>query len=400
MHKDKIGIIGLGKLGLPMMAAFVSQGFDPLGYDINKQLIKTLRTGNHPYKEPGIQEIIEHDSRWGGRFYDEMEPFLFKVNIVFIIVPTPSKGDIFNIDFLEEVLMSINRAKKHEDNLTCVITSTVNPGDCSKLAEKYKSANLDIIYSPEFIALGSVLRDMLHPDIVLLGGEELSAIDKVFSIYSRLYKSHPEYHRLSYFEAETAKIAINTYITTKISYANTIGAFIEKGTGDRAGAQRVLNAIGGDTRIGRKYFKYGVSYGGPCFPRDNRALAAHLKLLEIDASIPEATDRVNSSIIQTWKERVTHGHYDALVLVGIAYKSGTDFLEESFMLKLAACVQDAVDIYYVDENVECCRDFGRITSSADLKTLDKYKNPLIIVNYNNTKINFKEVKHKTVDIWS
>jgi UDPglucose 6-dehydrogenase len=399
MYKDNIGIIGLGKLGLPMMGAFISRGFDPKGYDINQKLVEKLRKRVCPYQEPGLKEIIESDAKWAERFYTDLDKFLESIDTIFIIVPTPTKIDIFDISFLEDVLCNVAKNKNKEKVLTCVVTSTVNPGDCAKLSIKYKKEQIQIVYSPEFIALGSVLKDMLDPDIVLLGGDEIGSVDKVFSIYSRLYKSHPEYHRLTHFESETAKIAINTYITTKISYANTIGLYVEQSTKDRLSAQRVLNAIGGDSRIGRKYFKFGVSYGGPCFPRDNRALAAHLKKIGVDPAIPEATDKINNFILENWKNRINNEKYDALVLVGVAYKSGTDFLEESFMIKLALEVRSTTDIYYVDANVPNCEEFSRINTAAELDLLKKYVNPIILVNYNNTEIDLRCANCKIVNIW-
>lgn len=384
MNKEKIGIVGLGKLGLPMMAAFISRGFDTYGYDINSELIKTLRKGLNPYKEPGIQLIIDNDSQWKTRFFDKLQDFTALVDIVFLIIPTPTKSEIFDVSYLKLAFDSIVKAnKKTSKKLICVITSTVNPGDSDIIQNEIlskSSIDIKLVYSPEFIALGSVLNDMLHPDVVLLGGCDNDAVDKIFSIYSRLYKSFPEFHRLSFFEAEVAKIAINTFITTKITYANTIGTFIERATSSRISSQKVLNAIGGDSRIGRKYFKYGVSYGGPCFPRDNRALTAHLRKYNVDASIPIATDKINSKLLEDWYYRIKEGQYDAIVIVGLAYKSGTDFLEESFMIKLGQLLINKLDVYYFDSLIEHFDNFSKLNNN-NLNLLNQYKKVLVLNNY-------------------
>ena len=198
-----------------------------------------------------------------------MNDFVITTDCFFLIVPTPTNNDIFEISYLEKALSELSH-KLDKLNKTAIITvtSTVNPGDCDKMINKHlKNKNISLVYSPEFIALGSVLQDMLNPEIVLLGGNDDQALDRVFSIYTRLYNSYPEYHRLSFLEAEVAKISVNSFVTTKISFANMIGSYVEKKTQDRTSAQRVLNAIGGDTRIGRKYFKYGTSFGGPCFSK-------------------------------------------------------------------------------------------------------------------------------------
>ena len=407
MHKEKIGIVGLGKLGLPMLAAFVSRGFDAYGYDINSALIETLKKNINPYEEPGLKEVIQSDgSAWSARFFDNLKDLTQKVDVLFLIVPTPSKKEdaTFETSYLQATFDAISSTLNAiNKQIICVVTSTVNPGDTEVIATKAAKATnskLSVVYSPEFIALGSVLRDMLNPDIVLLGSDNDEALDKIFSIYSRLYKTYPEFHRLSYFEAETAKIAINTYVTTKISFANTIGMFVENKTGSRKSAQNVLNAVGGDSRIGRKYFLYGGSYGGPCFPRDNRALAAHLKSASVPAQIPNATDGVNEDVLKFWENKIANDGYDAIVLVGVAYKAGTNFLEESFMLRLAQRLDDNIAIYFHDPIVKVIDGLRYITPDTASAQLSGYTKPLIIRNYGDFQ--FDEVGQHVhrVDLWN
>jgi UDPglucose 6-dehydrogenase len=402
MNKEKIGIVGLGKLGLPMMAAFISRGFQSYGYDLNENLIDVLRASKNPYKEPGIQSIIDRDLQWPSRFFNDLKSLIAEVDYLFLILPTPTKGETFDVSFLEKAFDDIsNAANILSKSITCVITSTVNPGDSDKIKNKIKEgaqSKLSLVYSPEFIALGSVLADMLNPDVVLLGGDDNDALDKIFSIYSRLYKSYPEFHRLSFFEAETAKIAINTFITTKISYANTIGLFIEKATGSRKASQRVLNAVGGDSRIGRKYFRYGLSYGGPCFPRDNRVLSAHLKACGINPTIPVATDCFNNDLILYWIDRIESKGYDGLVIVGLAYKPGTDFTEESFMVKLGTVISKQMDVYFLDDLIDSFPPFKKLLPT-ELKQLRSYKKILVLNNYGSFEIE-SDSNADIVNIWN
>lgn len=379
-YNDKIGIIGLGKLGLPMLSAFIKRGFNPIGYDINQDLINLLQNKKNPYNENGLQDIIDNDKEWENRFYSKLNLFIQKISTVFLIVPTPTKNKIFDISFLDNALSNIaNEIKQSkQEKLNVVITSTVNPGDCENFYSKY-SAFFNLVYSPEFIALGSVLQDMLHPDVVLLGGKDVVSIDKIFSIYNRLYESHPEYHRLNFIEAETAKIGINTFVTTKISYANSIGMFIENATDSRESAQRVLDAIGGDSRVGRKYFKYGVGYGGPCFPRDNRALGWHLEKSNIPSFIPKATDDLNNAVIDYWINKIKIKSYDAIVSIGIAYKPNTDFIEESFMIKLLSSLN--IPVFYSDDLVNNLNKIEKITLENHFEKLKDFKNVGVLINY-------------------
>ncbi len=384
MISKKIGIVGLGKLGLPMLAAFVDRGFDPSGYDLNLDLISSLKAGKNVLNEPGLSDVIKNDENWKDRFYDDLQEFSNNANIFFFIVPTPTLDEKFNVKLLLEAMNSLAKIlHDKQSDAIFVITSTVNPGDCSRMNNLLKAfgSNINLVYSPEFIALGSVFEDMLNPDIVLLGGEDDSSLDTVFSIYSKLYKSHPEFHRLSFLEAETAKIAINTFVTTKISFANMIGEFIESKTSSRVSSQRVLNAIGGDSRIGRKYFKYGGSYGGPCFPRDNRALAFHLKEANVNADIPYATDKVNRFVLDSWFTRLRNKHIDAIILGGLAYKKGTDFTEESFIIKLGEKLMETHSVFFVDPLIENYKDFKKITEGNIDSIQKNYKTICFLNNY-------------------
>lgn len=402
MKNKNIGIVGLGKLGLPMMAAFISRGFNTFGFDLNENLVNILRNKINPYKEPGIQEIIDKDFNWSERFFNDSESIVEISDYLFLIVPTPTKGMIFDVSYinvaLDDICKSVNKLNK---SITCIITSTLNPGDSQVLSEKTNittNGKIKLIYSPEFIALGSVLRDMLNPDIVLLGGSDEEAIDSVYSIYQSLYLSFPEFHKMSFFEAETSKIAINTFITTKISFANTIGLFIEKVTGSRKSAQSVLNAVGGDSRIGRKYFKYGLSYGGPCFPRDNRALSAHLNSHGIKAWLPEATDQFNNDLTLYWIDRINSGGYDAMIIVGLAYKSGTDFIEESPLINIGQALSNDIDIYFIDELIEEFPSFDKVCP-ANLIKIKTYKKVIVLNNYGSHKLDyFKNLE--IIDIWN
>jgi len=102
-YKDKIGIIGLGKLGLPMLSAFIKQNFNPIGFDIDPKLIQLLKSKKNPYQEPGIQNIIDNDNSWSQRFYDDLPIFISKVDTIFLIEPTPTKNNIFDKIYIENI---------------------------------------------------------------------------------------------------------------------------------------------------------------------------------------------------------------------------------------------------------------------------------------------------------
>lgn len=396
---EKVGIIGLGKLGLPMLAAFIDRGFSVRGYDIDDSLVKEL-TGRHiRYDEPGLKTIMDNDPEWEARFYSSFSDFLEGLDVLFLIVPTPTVNDVFDRSYIESTLTELRDSLLNfDENVTVVITSTVNPGDTRYLYNKYfNGSKVDLVYSPEFIALGSVLKDMLHPEVVLLGGGSDTALDTVFRIYSHLYLTYPEFHRLSWLEAEVAKIALNSYVTMKISFANMIGAYVKNITSDDSSPKRVLDSIGGDSRVGRKYFKFGGGFGGPCFPRDNRALSKHLHDADIEPFIPSATDQTNDFMINFWVAKIRESNPDAIIFVGVAYKEGTDFIEESFILKLNAILQDHYQTYYIDD--KCTVPYlKRLTASSQNKEIECHDSILAVVNYGDCSfISHKELK--VLSLW-
>ena len=233
-------------------------------------------------------------------------------------------------------------ANKNEYHLV-VVTSTVTPGSTDKLIKpllestsgKKVGAQIGLCYSPEFIALGTVLRDMTHPDILLIGQNDTKSGDELEKIHQKVVVSKPKTHRLNFQEAEIAKIAVNTFVTTKISYGNMLAELCEKIGG--ADVDNVTSAIGDDSRIGRKYLKGGVAYGGPCFPRDNAAFSALGRSLGVNTALALSTEEINNY----QKIRLTsfvESNCDlsmVICIVGCSYKPKTPIFEESAGLALA-----------------------------------------------------------------
>jgi UDPglucose 6-dehydrogenase len=168
-----------------------------------------------------------------------------------------------------------------------VVVSTVLPGDCNALS---LVTGHRIVYSPEFVRLGHVKEDMATPDFILIGADDEHVGREVERVTRSFTETATRHHIVPVIEAELAKIALNTFVTTKISYANMIGEMAEQLGAD---AERVCYVIGSDHRIGNAYLRPGGAYRGPCFPRDNRALAALASRLGTTADLAEATDRIN-----------------------------------------------------------------------------------------------------------
>ncbi len=338
---EKISIIGLGKLGLPLMAAMADRGFQVIGYDNDAQKVYRARKGEFHY-EHGLAELIQKNTQ-RLLFTDDIRK-IQSTNISFVVVPTPSmKNGSFSITYLKQSLSSIARILKNKkDYHLIVVVSTVLPGSMEKLkgvlekaSEKKCGRDFGLCYNPAFIALGNVIHNFLHPDFVLIGESDAKSGLTLEKFYNYFCKNQAKIHRMNFVNAELTKISVNTFITMKISFGNILARLCEKLPG--AHSDIVTQAIGSDRRIGTHYLKGALGYGGPCFPRDNRAFSYVAKNLGFQAFSAEATDRVNRSQIQWFGQMVLAlaKRKDRIAILGLSYKQDTDVIEESQGVALA-----------------------------------------------------------------
>jgi UDPglucose 6-dehydrogenase len=341
----RVSIIGLGKLGAPMAAVMAAKGFEVIGLDLNDKLVNAINKGLAPVEEPQLQDYVDK-GRSRLRATHSYDEAVGGSDVTFIIVPTPSGADrMFSNKFVVAAVRSIGEVlRKKSSRHVVVVTSTVMPGSTggeiqSALEEasgRKVGASLGLAYNPEFIALGTVVRDMLRPDFILIGESDRQTGEQLESIYKRACDNEPAIRRMSFVNAELTKISVNTYVTTKISYANMLAEMCDKLPG--ADVDVVSTAVGSDTRIGAKYIKGAVGYGGPCFPRDNKAFAALGRALGVRCDLAEATDAINDHQIQRLVGAVqAHSSPGQRVgVLGLSYKPETPVVEESQGVALAA----------------------------------------------------------------
>ena len=342
--RPRLSVFGLGKLGAPMLAVFARKGFEVIGTDLNPAFVGAINDGRAPVEEPGLAEMIAANRARLRATLDPAEAVAGS-DASFIIVPTPSGADgFFRNDYLIAALEAIGRAIRAKAGYhLVVVTSTVMPGatggvlreTLERASGRRVGPDLGLCYNPEFIALGSVVRDMLNPDMILIGQSDAKAGDMLEAIYRESVESAPDYQRMNLVNAELCKIAVNTYVTTKISYANMIAGMCDRLPG--ADADVVTHALGADSRIGRKYIRGAIAYGGPCFPRDNKAFAALGRSLGVRTDLAEATDAINAH--QTDRLVAAVAGLAApgaeVAILGLAYKPHTPVIEESQGLGLA-----------------------------------------------------------------
>ena len=205
----------------------------------------------------------------------------------------------------------------------------------------YKKVKKDFgyIYNPEFIAIGSVIKDFLNPDLVLIGESDKRSGDVIEGIYKQVCKNTPYIARTSIINAEAAKLCINCFCTMKISFANFLAELLDNVPG--ASAKEVTSIIGKDTRIGEKYISPGLGFGGPCFPRDNEAFIRFANNYGKDAKLQKSVVEINNSQLHRAVEKINreikniNPKRPVVALLGLAYKPFTYLTERSQQFEIA-----------------------------------------------------------------
>lgn len=278
----KITIIGAGKVGLAYAVFLASKGHDVVAIDKNKTYIDSLNAGTYETTEPGVTEGL-HKIRKFTTEDDEQS------DICIILVDTPTCYAGYDHSNLEKVLEST--VGKHE---TVIVSCTTQPGFMKQWA--------DVYYNPLFIQLGNQINHQNTTKSVLIGGEPSSLLTNFFK---QNHGEDVQLHYMSQTAAEVAKLSLNCIITTKISFANMIDeAMWRSGHGEES--EKVLAFVGADPRVGEKCLKPGWGYGGPCFPRDNRALCTFLREWGAADYIPMATHETNErhAVVMAMKKEV------------------------------------------------------------------------------------------------
>jgi len=335
----KVAVIGLGKLGCPLAACYAAAGHTVVGVDKDPEVVQMLNKGIPSVSEPGLGELVSQHRRRITATTNTGEA-VQNAQIIFIIVPTPSKTDgCFSLEYVLSAAKEIGPHLNRHNKPIIVLTSTVMPGNTRSglvpalEASSNMHCNEDFYvgYSPEFIALGEVIRGLRYPDLVLIGASHPEAGERLKSFFRSVVLNDPPIKVMNLVNAEIAKLSVNTFVTTKISYANMLAEICEGLP--NADVDVVTDALSLDSRIGGKYLKGATGYGGPCFPRDNRAFAALAQGFGEEADLATATDCINqrqaARLAQRLKALLHEGGNGTIALLGMTYKPATAVTEES-----------------------------------------------------------------------
>jgi nucleotide sugar dehydrogenase len=339
MDVNNIGIIGIGRLGICYAILFAKAGYKVFIYDINANILDNIKNDEYNYYEPNLNNLILIYKSNLILSY-QLNDVLNNCDILFTFIQTPSLSNgLYNHEYIDNLVEDCIKYDNSNSNSNSnykllIINSTVIPEYCNSIKNKLLSNKFKLCYNPSFIAQGSIINNIINPDIILIGMDdnENNEIKNITNIYKNIINSKDTniFKCMNLYEAEITKLSINCYITFKISYANLIGDMLNN---NNCNPDIVLNAIGSDTRIGNKCLNYGFGYGGPCLPRDNKALYAYGND-KIDLHICKNIDNINNNHLMFQYNQMKNAE-EPIIFKYITYKDTSDILDESQKLKLA-----------------------------------------------------------------
>jgi len=347
--RHRVSVFGLGKLGAVIAGCWASRGFSVIGVDVNEHFVDLCKRGIPPVQEPDLDRVFREAQGHLTATLDG-QAAIRDTDITFIAVPTPSEPTGgYSLRYVLDCCKVIGQALREKGGYHLVVVkSTVLPGstesiiipELEKTSGKSCGPDFGLCYNPEFIALGSVVQNLFHPDFLLVGESDARAGDVLVRAHSRMLQALPPMPRMSCVNAELAKLAVNSFITLKITFANLIAQLCEQlPEGD---ASTVTQTIGLDPRIGPKALKGGLGFGGPCFPRDNAALLCLAKQLGVSFPLAAVTDETNAELTRQTARRIQGATPPAgrVAILGLSYKPDTPVVDESRGLLIAGILAD------------------------------------------------------------
>jgi len=368
-----IGVIGLGKLGLPLAAVF-SEKFDVYAVDIDKRRINQIKN-QEKFFEPQLNEYLSRNM--SRMTFSTDYSILKECDVVFVIVQTPSlPNGKFDLQYVESAVL-----KLHEGNpyCLCVVSSTINIGDMEKL----KRIHERVVYNPEFIRQGSIIDDFKNPKFVLIGSYTQEDGEMVAKIWRKIHDK-PIYI-VKPVEAEIIKLSLNVSFTLGITFANMIGELCERFNAD---SNKVLDVIYQD----RRNYKAGLGFMGPCFPRDVNCFRSICLEKSVVSGYKFAglLNDLNNYVVERYIQKIKSYNKKNIGILGVAYKPNVPYVYDSQPLKIAEkLIQSGYQVYIYDrlaeDNAKRILNNAHFCSSID-ECVDKAEVIFIgTANYSNIK---------------
>lgn len=345
--KPVLSVIGTGYLGTTFAACMSSLGFTVIGIDTDADKVRRLSTGDLPFYEPGLQEIVKTELATGRLIFTTDFSQVKDADVHFICVGTPQKEDGLAADltYIYGAVAGITPFLKSGSLVVGKSTVPVGTAEALRAQLAISSPQADIAWNPEFTREGFAVEDSLRPDRIVIGVSNDRAEEILRQVYAPLLEIGTPWIRADLPTTELVKMAANSFLATKISFINAMAEVCEAAGGD---VTVLAHAIGYDPRIGNKFLKAGIGFGGGCIPKDIRAFIARAEelgatqalefLRDIDSINLRARQRVIDVVRSTLSEDLTGFK---IAVLGAAYKPDSDDVRDSPALDIAAQIHEA-----------------------------------------------------------
>jgi UDPglucose 6-dehydrogenase len=340
----KIGIIGLGFVGLSLTSVLASKGYDVIGIDVDNEKCNKIINGISPFFEPELDKVLQN----GLKKKLKIENNFLLINscdFIFVTVGTPQKANgSIDLSKIKKAISTIaENLLKNDKKPIIIIKSTVIPGTIKKVilpilekkSNKKNGKDFGLISNPEFLQESNAIRDTKFPHAVVLGGDETEFMKKTKKLFMKLHPNIPIIIT-NHQTAEMIKYANNSFLATKISFINQLSNICQKIPGvniDDIGA-----TMGLDPRIGKLFLNAGPGYGGSCLPKDMRALINFASTSGINPTLLNAVEEINTKqleqIILMTKEKLGNLSSKKITILGTAFKPNTDDIRDSIAIEL------------------------------------------------------------------
>jgi len=342
----RVGMFGIGHVGLPTAAALAHLGHTVTATDVDAEKVALLDAGVMPFFEPHLAELVaEGAAARRLSFTTDPRDVVEDADVVFVCVGTPPRANgEANLIAIERAAETI--ARHATSDLVIVEKSTVPAGTAERVVETLERWNgtvrFSVVSNPEFLREGSAVEDSLHPSRILVGSDSSDALNVMRHLYAPLVDAGATWIESGVRTAELAKHACNAFLAMKVSFVNALARMAELSGAD---VVAIADTMGSDPRIGRAFLDAGLGYGGYCFPKDIAAFRQLASRLGYRFGLLDEVAQINDEAVATCFAKVEQLLWNLdgkrVALLGLAFKPGTDDVRFAPALALARRLLDA-----------------------------------------------------------
>ncbi len=402
----KISFIGLGKLGLPLACCLASGGNQILGIDKNAYVNSKLRIGEAPFFENGLEEIL---TKFKSNFLDFSNSFdraIEETDTSIILVNTQLGDTGYAIDFVEDVILELAHAIQGSNKPyhTIIVSSTLLPGSMDLLIEKFENITgrklgegFGMAYVPDFVKLGTVLKDFLNPEFVMIGAKNDSDYSTAEILWKSFVTNSPNFHKVTIKEAEIAKVALNAYLVSKITFANFLGLLCQNV--DDVNVKNVTDVIGLDKRISPYFFRSGSPFGGTCFPRDTAAFVEFARRQGFSADHMKFAEEINRLVLNEIIDSCALGQ--RIAILGLSFKESSPVIVGSPSISIALeLVKKGKTVYGFDPMSQLMTDLpAEIQILSNAQACVDNSDIAVLMHLNSSFLDLDLSKVRVIDPW-